>query len=224
LTGYTDLNAAIAAVNEGNIFRFLTKPSTKEVLVDAINIGLDQYRSTKTEKGLLRKAQIVKGIALEREAPDICQWDNFEGPTGLGGPSQARAHLDSCSKINVQCYIVLLKLTALEILEQRYGEETVGDYLNVTAQYLVQSLRSEDRLFHWGRDVLMAVVRRVISADALRMEFTRIASARREHVINVNGRTIMIASSITFDLLPVSQRSTLDDMLAAFDANLSGRI
>ena len=40
LTGYTDQTAAIAAVNEGNIFRFLTKPCSKEALLDAINVGL----------------------------------------------------------------------------------------------------------------------------------------------------------------------------------------
>ena len=36
LTGYTDLNAAMEAVNEGHIFRFLTKPCDKEVLGKAI--------------------------------------------------------------------------------------------------------------------------------------------------------------------------------------------
>jgi DNA-binding NtrC family response regulator len=42
LTGYTDLSAAMEAVNEGNIFRFLTKPCAKEVLVAAINSGVEQ--------------------------------------------------------------------------------------------------------------------------------------------------------------------------------------
>lgn len=224
LTGYTDLSAAIAAVNEGNIFRFLTKPCAKDVLVDAINIGLGQYRSITAEKELLKKAEMGKDISFERETADVCQWDNFEGPTGLGGPSQARGYLSSHFKTDSQCYVVLLKLTALHNLEQRYGQEAASDYLNVTAHFLMQSLRSEDRLFHWGRDVVMAVVRRQISPDALRMEFTRLASAGRDHVMEVNGRTVMIASPISFDLLPVAQCSTFDDMLAAFDANLSGKI
>ncbi len=53
LTGYTDLDAAIAAVNEGNIFRFLTKPCEKEVLGKAITSGLVQYRLVTAEKELL---------------------------------------------------------------------------------------------------------------------------------------------------------------------------
>jgi FixJ family two-component response regulator len=53
LTGFTDLQAAIAAVNEGNIFRFLTKPCEKEVLATAITTGLVQHRLVTAEKELL---------------------------------------------------------------------------------------------------------------------------------------------------------------------------
>jgi CheY-like chemotaxis protein len=55
LTGYTDLGAAMEAVNEGNIFRFLTKPCVKEVLVAAINSGAEQYELIRLEKELLEK-------------------------------------------------------------------------------------------------------------------------------------------------------------------------
>jgi ActR/RegA family two-component response regulator len=55
LTGYTDLGAAMEAVNEGNIFRFLTKPCVKEDLVAAINSGAEQYELIRLEKELLEK-------------------------------------------------------------------------------------------------------------------------------------------------------------------------
>jgi response regulator RpfG family c-di-GMP phosphodiesterase len=53
LTGHADLNAAMDAVNEGNIFRFLTKPCEKEVLGKAITTGLVQYRLVMAERELL---------------------------------------------------------------------------------------------------------------------------------------------------------------------------
>jgi hypothetical protein len=56
------------------------------------------------------------------------------------------------------------------------------------------------------------------------MEITRLTSASRELVMNVNGRSMMIACPMTFDLLPVTQFSTFDDMLLTFDANLITRI
>jgi response regulator RpfG family c-di-GMP phosphodiesterase len=55
LTGYTDLGAAMEAVNEGNIFRFLTKPCAKDVLLTAINSGVHQFELIRSEKELLEK-------------------------------------------------------------------------------------------------------------------------------------------------------------------------
>ncbi|HUL31620.1 MAG TPA: response regulator, partial [Thermodesulfobacteriota bacterium] len=40
LTGYADLQNTIDAVNEGNIFRFLTKPCSPETLVKSLSAGI----------------------------------------------------------------------------------------------------------------------------------------------------------------------------------------
>ena len=55
LTGYTDLNAAMEAVNEGNIFRFLTKPCDRDGLMKALTAGVAQYRLVTSERELLEK-------------------------------------------------------------------------------------------------------------------------------------------------------------------------
>ena len=152
LTGFTDLDAAIAAVNEGNIFRFLTKPCRKDELVGAINLGLAQYRSTLAGKEQVKNAHTIEHPAAEWEPSENCEWDNCQGPTGLPGPSQARELLTPLFGADHQTYVILFKLTVLETIEERYGEEAGADYLINVAQYLTQSLRSEDRLFHWGRN------------------------------------------------------------------------
>jgi FixJ family two-component response regulator len=54
-TGHADVTAAIAAVNEGNIFRFLTKPCPPESLRNALNAALEQYRLVTAERELLGK-------------------------------------------------------------------------------------------------------------------------------------------------------------------------
>jgi len=59
LTGNSDQETAVAAVNEGDVFRFLNKPCSPQELAEAINGGLEQYRLQKTEKELLEKT--VKG-------------------------------------------------------------------------------------------------------------------------------------------------------------------
>ena len=55
LTGQADMQTAADCVNEGSIFRFLTKPCQKEVLGKALTSGLVQYRLVVAEKELLEK-------------------------------------------------------------------------------------------------------------------------------------------------------------------------
>lgn len=57
LTGFADMQIAIEAINEGNIFRFLTKPLPTDKLINSINDALEQYRLITTEKELTRKLQ-----------------------------------------------------------------------------------------------------------------------------------------------------------------------
>lgn len=55
LTGHADQKTAIEAVNEGNIFRFLTKPCAPADLSKAVLAGVKQYRLVNAEKELLEK-------------------------------------------------------------------------------------------------------------------------------------------------------------------------
>lgn len=55
LTGHADLDTAIQAVNEGNIFRLLTKPCPNLTLTKAIDAGVDQYNLVRSERELLEK-------------------------------------------------------------------------------------------------------------------------------------------------------------------------
>jgi response regulator RpfG family c-di-GMP phosphodiesterase len=53
LTGNADIQSAVSAVNEGSIFRFLTKPCDKDTLGKALTAGLLQHRLLTAEKELL---------------------------------------------------------------------------------------------------------------------------------------------------------------------------
>jgi response regulator RpfG family c-di-GMP phosphodiesterase len=54
LTGMAEVEAAIRAVNEGSVFRFLTKPCPIEVLVKSLEAALKQHKLVTAEKELLR--------------------------------------------------------------------------------------------------------------------------------------------------------------------------
>lgn len=55
LTGYADSEAAISAVNDGQIARFLTKPCDRDELRQACASALWEYRMRKTERELLEQ-------------------------------------------------------------------------------------------------------------------------------------------------------------------------
>jgi CheY-like chemotaxis protein len=55
LSGQADLQQTIAAVNEGNIFRFLSKPCDTHSLIVAVGTAVEQYNLIQTEKVLLEQ-------------------------------------------------------------------------------------------------------------------------------------------------------------------------
>ena len=55
LTGYADLDNAIGAVNDGHVFRFLTKPCEKETLLKNIKEAAEQYDLITGKRILLEK-------------------------------------------------------------------------------------------------------------------------------------------------------------------------
>lgn len=55
LTGNADQQTALEAVNEGHIFRFMTKPCPPETFAKILEAGLAQYRLIRGERDLLSK-------------------------------------------------------------------------------------------------------------------------------------------------------------------------
>lgn len=65
LTGYADLRSTIEAVNDGEIFRFLTKPWEEPILLEAVQEGL-QRRTLERERDQLRTLTQQQNAELKR--------------------------------------------------------------------------------------------------------------------------------------------------------------
>ncbi|WP_421903663.1 SpoIIE family protein phosphatase [Maridesulfovibrio sp.] len=57
LTGHADIKAALTALNQGHVFRFLTKPAERDTITNVINAGLEQHKLITGNK---EKARIIK--------------------------------------------------------------------------------------------------------------------------------------------------------------------
>lgn len=66
LTGYADIEAAIRAINEGAICRFLTKPCQEDDLVLAISEALQQKAEERAVKAALLREQVQVHEELQR--------------------------------------------------------------------------------------------------------------------------------------------------------------
>lgn len=65
LTGNADMQAAIQAVNEGNIFRFLTKPCAVDLLGESLNTGIEQYQRVSREHDYNEKSRHSMAQAMD---------------------------------------------------------------------------------------------------------------------------------------------------------------
>lgn len=84
LTGNADQQTAMEAVNEGHIFRFLTKPCPPETLSKSLRAGLEQHRLIRAEKELLEKT-------LSGSVKMLTEILSLTNPTAFGRASRVRA-------------------------------------------------------------------------------------------------------------------------------------
>lgn len=72
LTGYADITSTIEAVNQGEIFRYLSKPWDDEVLLSVVNDGLERKRLARERDQLLVLTK-EQNAQLQRHAEELEQ-------------------------------------------------------------------------------------------------------------------------------------------------------
>ena len=80
LTGHADFESAMSAVNDGNVFRMLSKPCPPERLIQSLYAGLRQHELIVGEKVLLE--QTLKG-AVDALSPSLGNRQAFVFLVGL---------------------------------------------------------------------------------------------------------------------------------------------
>ena len=115
LTGYADVDAAISAVNDGQLFRFLTKPCSPTDLLASCQAALEQHRLRTAEKVLLE--QTLKGSL--KALSDVLALAN---PAAFGRSASVREHaqrlavaLDAGTTWEVEVAAMLAQLGAITL-------------------------------------------------------------------------------------------------------------
>jgi two-component system response regulator HupR/HoxA len=121
LTGYTDIDSLIDAINAGHVYRYLTKPWNKDELLLAVRQGLEVHRLAMDNIRLqeeLREANArlrVENALLKREAKGRYRFDEI-----VGSSPQLMRTLDLVERV------VTTETTVLIIGETGTGKELIA--------------------------------------------------------------------------------------------------
>lgn len=91
LTGFADLTSTIEAVNEGHIFRFLSKPCSEAEMSHSLQAGLRQYALVEAEK------ELVEGT-LYGSVNVLSEVLSLVNPLAFGQSARVRATVDGILK------------------------------------------------------------------------------------------------------------------------------
>lgn len=135
-----------------------------------------------------------------------------DNAAGLRGGGAAVDHVKRIMERNISGYAVLFQLNCLNMIGERFGMEAVQDSLMAVAAFLTHSLRSDDAVYHWSDSSLMAILQTPVSVPILTAAMRRIVDNNRDITVQIGGRTVMLRIPLEFEITPISQLSTAEDL------------
>ncbi len=211
LTGQADMRDAIAVINEGQIFRFLTKPCPPDYFAQALKDGIRQYRLITAEKELLGKT-LRGSIKLLLDVLSIVNPEVFSQSVRarkLANQIGRHLGLENIWQIDLAALLAQIGYVTIppEILHKKYN---------------MMSLNKKERMIfakhlRVGEDLLANIPRLEKVAEAIAYQEKHFdgggtpADSRKGKAIPVIARILKPVHD--FDLY-VTQGSTADEALA----------
>ncbi len=153
----------------------------------------------------------AEDLAARLRAAD-CSTAN-DNASGLRGGGSAMEHLRKIMEASGDGFVVLFRLSCLDVISNRFGPEAVEDCLMAVSAYLMAGLQSSDSIYHWSDSALLAILQGRPSEAILKAELERIIAQNRESSIKVAGRAIMLRIPLDFEVTPISRLSSADDLM-----------
>jgi len=223
LTGQADLDGAIAAINEGHIFKFLTKPLPLQVLMKALAGAAEQYRLITSERVLLEQTLHGSLNALA----DILA---LAQPTAFGRATRLKRHVTELAeragvtdRWPVEIAALLSQVGAItlqpDLLEKLYYGKPLTRQESALAARLPRI--AEQLIEHIPR---LEPVRDILRHIDTPFESTGASGTVRAQGLPIGARLLAIA--IDFDvldaqgMLPGLAMDTLEGRLGRYDPTL----
>lgn len=152
LTGNADQQTVIDAINQGEIYKFLTKPCDISTLEAAISDGIQRFKQIKKNRTLLDKnASKVKGLSQQ-----LSYQSTHDPLTGLDNRHSFEIRLyealDSAQNEGMQHAVCYLDLDHLHVINDSYGIAAGDKLLKEIAQLLKHGRRRGDMVARLAGD------------------------------------------------------------------------
>jgi len=202
LTGQADVEGAIAVVNEGGIFRFLTKPCPPATLLAAVEAAVRQHRLVTAERVLLQQTLLGSVQALTDVLALI-------SPAAFGRTmrikqlvSELVEALGVTEKWQVEVAAMLSQLGAITLPPETAERAYYGRPLHFEEQKLVANLPSlTEKLL--GNIPRLEAVREILRLYAKpRLPEVPEEAETRAHVVALGAQVLRVA--VDFDALESS--------------------
>lgn len=211
LTGNADLQAAVVAVNEGNIFRFLNKPCPPELLRSTLEAAVRQYQLVSAERELLEKT-LRGAVRVLTEILGIINPAAFGRAQRLQGYVRHVAReLELPDVWQLEIAALLSQLGCVSLAPETLDKVYAGQPLSQAEQaaYVKHPVLGHDLLAGIPRLELVAQIIQVQNESALEL-------ARRALPPRVIQGALILGLGLTFDKL-LAAGMNVDDALNELD-------
>ena len=190
LTGYADMDSAIAAVNDGQIFRFLIKPCPPPTLLAAVDAAVEQHRLVQSERVLLEET-LQGSVQALTDALAITHPISFGRATRVkrlvSGMAEA---LRLGERWQVEIAAMLSQLGSIALPHETAEKLHLGEALSEREQAMVTRMPevTEQLLAHIPR---LETVRAILAAHAQPPARRSVRPADREAEVIERGANLL---------------------------------
>jgi diguanylate cyclase (GGDEF)-like protein len=163
LTGYTDLESAVAAINRGEVHRLITKPWDKAQLLAHIAEGLEKYRLKQINRSLA-EALRARNELLTRTSQELVALALKDPMTGLYNHGAFQHQLDRQIKVHHRdgqpfC-LALGDIDDFKRINDTFGHPAGDQVIKTVGTVFLTSLRDEvDSAFRYGGEEFALLLR-----------------------------------------------------------------
>jgi FixJ family two-component response regulator len=139
LTGASDIEAAVDAVNLGNLFRFLLKPCTPEQLRGALEAAVAQHRLLTSERDLLQRTLVgsIRALTEVLGIADPVAFGRINRLKQLAGSVAERMNIDE--RWPIECAALVCQLGNVSLPEATAKRLYAGSVTSVQERLQVEA-------------------------------------------------------------------------------------